>query len=97
VPENLTLLPLPPRFRELNPVGNVWQFRSGGGLSNCVFNGYDDIVAHCCAARNELIEQTLGASAPSAVAPGRTGSDQCEVGSAIADRWKLAYRALRHP
>jgi len=26
VPDNITLLPLPPRCPELNPVENVWQF-----------------------------------------------------------------------
>ncbi len=26
VPDNITLLPLPPRAPELNPVENIWQF-----------------------------------------------------------------------
>ena len=26
VPENITLLPLPPRSPELNPVENIWQY-----------------------------------------------------------------------
>jgi hypothetical protein len=26
-------------------------------LSNRVFKGYDDIVAHCCAAWNDLVDQ----------------------------------------
>ena len=57
VPGNITLLPLPPRSPELNPVENVWQFMRDNWLSNRVFNGYDDIVAHCCAAWNDLIDQ----------------------------------------
>ena len=57
VPGNITLLPLPPRSPELNPVENVWQFLRDNWLSNRVFNGYDDIVAHCCAAWNDLIDQ----------------------------------------
>ncbi len=57
VPENITLLPLPPRSPELNPVENVWQFLRDNWLSNRVFTGYDDIVAHCCAAWNDLIDQ----------------------------------------
>jgi transposase len=57
VPENITLLPLPPRSPELNPVENVWQFLRDNWLSNRVFEGYDDIVAHCCAAWNDLIDQ----------------------------------------
>ena len=57
VPGNITLLPLPPRSPELNPVENVWQFMRDNWLSNRVFKGYDDIVAHCCSAWNELIDQ----------------------------------------
>ncbi len=57
VPANVTLLPLPPRSPELNPVENVWQFLRDNWLSNRVFNGYDDIVAHCCDAWNELMDQ----------------------------------------
>jgi hypothetical protein len=57
VPDNITLLPLPPRSPELNPVENVWQFLRGNWLSNRVFRGYDDIVAHCCEAWNELMDQ----------------------------------------
>jgi putative transposase len=57
VPDNITLLPLPPRSPELNPVENVWQFLRDNWLSNRVFRGYDDIVAHCCEAWNELIDQ----------------------------------------
>jgi transposase len=57
VPVNITLLPLPPRSPELNPVENVWQFMRDNWLSNRVFRGYEDIVAHCCDAWNELIDQ----------------------------------------
>lgn len=57
VPENITLLPLPPRSPELNPVENVWQFMRDNWLSNRVFQSYDDIVAHCCESWNKLIDQ----------------------------------------
>jgi len=57
VPDNITLLPLPPRSPELNPVENVWQFLRDNWLSNRVFRSYDDIVAHCCEAWNELMDQ----------------------------------------
>ena len=56
-PGNITLLPLPPRSPELNPVENIWQFMRDNWLSNRVFTGYDDIVAHCCDAWNDLIDQ----------------------------------------
>lgn len=57
VPENITLLPLPPRAPELNPTENVWQFMRENWLSNRVFASYDDIVEHCCDAWNKLIDQ----------------------------------------
>ena len=57
VPENITLLPLPPRSPELNPVENIWQFMRDNWLSNRVFQSYDQIVALCCEAWNRLIRQ----------------------------------------
>ena len=57
VPENITLLPLPPRSPELNPVENVWQYMRQNWLSNRVFASYSDIVDHCCHAWNELVDQ----------------------------------------
>jgi transposase len=57
VPPNITLVPLPPRAPELNPVENVWQFMRQNWLSNRVFTSYDDIVEHCCYAWNKLIDQ----------------------------------------
>ncbi len=64
MPANITLLPLPPRSPELNPVENVWQFVRDNWLSNRIFASYDDIVAsyedivdHCCDAWNKLIDQ----------------------------------------
>ena len=57
VPANITLLPLPPRAPELNPVENLWQFMRDNWLSNRVFASYNDIVGHCCDAWNRLVEQ----------------------------------------
>ena len=57
VPENITLLLLPPKSPELNPVENIWQFMRDSWLSNRVFQSYDQIVAHCCEAWNNLIDQ----------------------------------------
>ncbi|MEM7670461.1 MAG: IS630 family transposase [Pseudomonadota bacterium] len=56
-PDNITLVPLPPRSPELNPVENVWQFMRENWLSNRVFTSYEDIVDHCCQAWNDLIDQ----------------------------------------
>ena len=40
VPDNITLLPLPPKCPELNPVENIWQFMRDNWLSNRVFKSY---------------------------------------------------------
>ncbi len=57
VPPNITLMPLPPKAPELNPVENIWQFTRNNWLSNRVFGSYDDIVDHCCLAWNKLVDQ----------------------------------------
>jgi hypothetical protein len=57
VPPNITLMPLPPRCPELNPVENVWQFMRDNWLSNRIFKSYDDVVDHCCFAWNKLADQ----------------------------------------
>jgi transposase len=57
MPDNITLLPLPPRAPELNPMENVWQFMRENWLSNRVFKSYEDIVDHCCDAWNKLTDQ----------------------------------------
>lgn len=57
VPDNITLLTLPPRSPELNPVENLWQFIRDNWLSNRVFASYDQIVALCCEAWNKLVDQ----------------------------------------
>lgn len=50
VPDNITLLTLPPYSPELNPIENVWQYLRQNFLSNRVFEDYDAIVGACCAA-----------------------------------------------
>lgn len=57
IPDNITLMELPPRAPELNPVENIWQYMRDNWLSNRVFGNYDDILALCCEAWNKLIEQ----------------------------------------
>jgi hypothetical protein len=57
VPGNITLVLLPPRAPELNPMENVWQFVRDNWLSNRIFHSYEEIVDHCCDAWNRLIEQ----------------------------------------
>ncbi len=57
VPDNITIVPLPPKCPELNPQENVWQFMRDNWLSNRVFTSYDNLVDHCCAACNKLVDQ----------------------------------------
>lgn len=57
VPDNITVVSLPPRSPELNPVENVWQFMRDNWLSNRIFTSYEDILDHCCHAWNTLIDQ----------------------------------------
>ncbi len=57
VPANISLLSLPPKAPELNPVENIWQFLRQNWLSNRIFRDYDDIVEHCCRAWNRLVDQ----------------------------------------
>ncbi len=57
VPENLSILFLPPYSPELNPVENIWQFLRQTYLSNQVFEDYDKIVDACCKAWNRLVKE----------------------------------------
>ena len=54
VPENISILHLPPYCPELNPVENIWQYLRQNYLGNCVFNDYSHIVEGCCNAWNKL-------------------------------------------
>ena len=57
VPGNITIVKLPAKCPELNPVENVWQFLPNNWLSNRVLASYDAIVDHCCDAWNRLADQ----------------------------------------
>jgi len=57
LPDIITILPLPARAPELNPVENLWQFMRDNWLLNRVFESYDQIVALCCDAWNRLRDQ----------------------------------------
>jgi len=57
IPSNITLLSLPPRSPELNPVENIWQFMRDNWLSNRIFKSEDEIVSICSDAWNRLIDK----------------------------------------
>ena len=57
LPDNVTLLFLPPRSPELNPAENIWQYLRQTYLSNRVFDSYEDIIDAACDAWNKLIDK----------------------------------------
>ena len=69
VPDNITLMPLPAKAPELNPVENIWQFLRENWISNRIFSSYGDIVRHITrrwipfAERRGLEDMTLGPTA----------------------------------
>ena len=62
VPDAISLLTLPPYAPELNPVENVWQYLRANWLAISVFDGYDAIVAACCAAWNRFADDPAAVS-----------------------------------
>ena len=57
IPNNISLVFLPPRSPELNPVENVWQYLRQTHLSNRVFETYTAILDAASDAWNRLIEK----------------------------------------
>ena len=57
IPKNITLILLPSRAPELNPVENVWQYLRQNWLSQRVFDTYKDVVDAACDAWRRLIAQ----------------------------------------
>ena len=55
VPNNLSILHLPPYSPELNPQEQVWQYLKDKYLANRVFENIDDILQACCDAWNQFI------------------------------------------
>jgi hypothetical protein len=57
VPQNLTLIFLPSRAPELNPVETIWQYLRSNWLSNRVFESYEAIIDAACEAWRNLLTQ----------------------------------------
>jgi transposase len=57
MPENITLILLPSRAPELNPVENIWQYMRANWLSNRVLETYDAIIDAACEAWQKLTAQ----------------------------------------
>ena len=85
VPPNITLLPLPPRCPELNPVENVWQFMRDNWLSNRMlasppFGSNPTTTSSTTAASpGTTSSASHGASCPSACGNGRMSHDHCAL------------------
>lgn len=56
-PANISLVPLPAKSPELNPLENVWQYLRQTWLSNRVFPDYEAILDACCRAWNNLMDR----------------------------------------
>ena len=54
VPDNVTLIPLPPYSPELNPMEQVWEWIKQNHLSNLTFKNYEDIVDKLSIAWNDF-------------------------------------------
>jgi len=57
VPKNITIILLPSKSPELNPVENIWQYMRQNWLSNRIFEDYDAIIDAGCDAWNKLLAQ----------------------------------------
>jgi len=55
VPDNISLIFLPSRTPELNPVENIWQYLRANWLSNRVFDTYEAIIDAACEAWQKLL------------------------------------------
>lgn len=58
VPENVTLVPLPPYSPELNPVERVWLYLRERYLSHRLHADYKAVLDACCRAWNALTAET---------------------------------------
>jgi len=56
IPENISLLPLPPYSPELNPMENVWSYLRQNILCARVWASYDEIINACKAAWNWFVQ-----------------------------------------
>ena len=55
IPENSSIMLLPPSSPELNPHENIWQYMRQNWLENRIFDDYSAILDITCEAWNKLI------------------------------------------
>lgn len=56
IPNNISILHLPPYSPELNPQEQVWQYLKDNYLSNLTFKDHKDILNACCQAWNAFAQ-----------------------------------------
>jgi transposase len=59
IPDNVTLVPLPPYAPELNPVERVWLYLRERFLSHRLLDDYHAILEACCRAWRQLTPERL--------------------------------------
>jgi transposase len=59
VPDNITILFLPPYSPELNPIENLWHYLKSHYLSNRAYENYDALVDAGCDAWRSLTSETI--------------------------------------
>jgi hypothetical protein len=58
VPQNITLVPLPPYSPQLNPIENLWHYLRSHYWSNRCYADYDALEAAACHAWQQLVAQS---------------------------------------
>ena len=95
LPDNITLLHLPPYSPELNPVENIWQYLRQNQLSNRVFEGYDTIVDACCNAWMALMNSPEQIRSI-ATRQWARGASSCRRYERVADHSNIVGKAAAH-
>jgi len=57
LPDNITLVAIPPYTPECNPAENPWQYLKDNFLSHCLFPSYEDILDACQHAWNSMLAE----------------------------------------
>ena len=57
IPDNVTLVPLPPYCPELNPVERIWLYLRERFLSLRLLDDTEAIIEACCIAWNQLVAE----------------------------------------
>ena len=57
IPDNITIIFLPPYSPELNPMERAWLYIKQNWLANSFFDNYDILLNKCCDAWNQFVSQ----------------------------------------